>query len=84
MIYAIQIPVIDIIIDIIKKIERMHMYVRTNLIKNEQMKLLIYLQDDIDVFLKELIILILQKLIKNLCKTVKILTLRDKCSSCDE
>ena len=62
----------------------MHMYVRTNLIKNEQMKLLIYLQDDIDVFLKELIILILQKLIKNLCKTVKILTLRDKCSSCDE
>jgi hypothetical protein len=48
------------------------------------LKILIYLQDDIDIFLKEIIILITQNLVKNLCKTVKILTLRDKCSSCDE
>ena len=70
--------------ELLKKIERMHMYVRTNLIKNEELKLIITLQDDIDIFLKELIILITQKLIKNLCETVKVVTLRDKCSNCDE
>ena len=30
------------------------------------------------------IIIILQKLIKNLCKTIKTIALTDKCSSCDD
>lgn len=90
MIYVIQIPVFPLydyrckIIDLLKKIEVMSMFIDINLLINEELKLLITLQDDIDIFLKELIILFLQKLIKSLCKTVKILTLSDKCSSCDE
>ena len=63
----------------VKKIEEMDLFISINVLK-----ILIYLQDIIDIFLKEIIILFLQKLIKSLCKTVKILTLRDKCSSCDE
>jgi hypothetical protein len=62
----------------------MNVYIGINVLKYEQLKKLIYLQDDIDNFLKEIIILFLQKLIKNLCKTVKIITLSDKCSNCDE
>lgn len=79
-----RIPLIDIIIKLIKKLEQMDLFISINVLKIEQMKLLFYLQDDIDIFLKELIILITQKLIKNLCKTVKVVTLRDKCSNCDE
>jgi len=62
----------------------MSMYIDINLLVNEELKLIITLQDDIDNFLKEIIILFLQKLIKSLCKTVKIITLGDKCSNCDE
>jgi hypothetical protein len=85
MIYAIQIPVFPLydyrckIKRLLKKIEEMDLFISINVLK-----ILIYLQDDIDIFLKEIIILITQNLVKNLCKTVKILTLRDKCSSCDE
>jgi len=85
MIYVIQIPVFPLydyrckIKRLIKKIEEMDLFIGINVLK-----ILMYLQDDIDIFLKEIIILITQKLITNLCKTVKILTLRDKCSSCDE
>jgi hypothetical protein len=85
MIYVIQIPVFPLydyrckIKRLLKKIEEMDLFISINVLK-----ILIYLQDDIDIFLKELIILFLQKLIKSLCKTVKILTLSDKCSSCDE
>jgi hypothetical protein len=60
------------------------MYIDINLLVNEELKLIITLQDDIDNFLKEIIILFLQKLIKNLCKTIKTMTLTDKCSSCDD
>jgi hypothetical protein len=90
MIYAIQIPVFPLydyrckIKRLIKKIEVMNIFIDINVLKIEQLKILMYLLDDIDIFLKELIILFLQKLIKSLCKTVKILTLSDKCSSCDE
>ena len=62
----------------------MNMYIDINLLVNEELKLIITLQDDIDNFLKEIIILFLQKLIKNLCKTIKTMTLTDKCSSCDD
>jgi hypothetical protein len=79
-----RIPLIDIIIKLIKKLEQMDLFISINVLKIEQLKILIYLQDDIDIFLKELIILITQKLIKNLCETVKVVTLRDKCSNCDE
>ena len=85
MLYSIQIPVFPLydyrckIKRLIKKIEEMDLFISINVLK-----ILIYLQDDIDIFLKEIIILITQNLVKNLCKTVKILTLRDKCSSCDE
>jgi hypothetical protein len=85
MLYSIQIPVFPLydyrckIKRLIKKLEEMDLFISINVLK-----ILIYLQDDIDIFLKEIIILITQNLVKNLCKTVKILTLRDKCSSCDE
>jgi len=85
MLYSIQIPVFPLydyrckIKRLIKKIEEMDLFIGINVLK-----ILMYLQDDIDIFLKEIIILITQNLVKNLCKTVKILTLRDKCSSCDE
>ena len=85
MLYSIQIPVFPLydyrckIKRLIKKIEEMDLFISINVLK-----ILMYLQDDIDIFLKEIIILITQNLVKNLCKTVKILTLRDKCSSCDE
>ena len=85
MIYVIQIPVFPLydyrckIKRLIKKIEEMDLFIGINVLK-----ILMYLQDDIDIFLKEIIILITQNLVKNLCKTVKILTLRDKCSNCDE
>jgi len=90
MLYSIQIPVFPLydyrckIKRLLKKIEEMDLFIGINVLKIEQLKILIYLQDDIDIFLKEIIILITQNLVKNLCKTVKILTLRDKCSSCDE
>ena len=90
MLFVIQIPVFPLydyrckIIELINKIEHMNVYIGINVLKYEQLKKLIYLQDDIDNFLKEIIILFLQKLIKNLCKTVKIITLSDKCSNCDE
>jgi hypothetical protein len=85
MLYSIQIPVFPLydyrckIKRLLKKIEEVDLFISINVLK-----ILIYLQDDIDIFLKEIIILITQNLVKNLCKTVKILTLRDKCSSCDE
>jgi hypothetical protein len=87
---VIQIPVFPLydyrckIIELINKIEHMNTYIDINLLINEELKLIITLQDEIDNFLKEIIILFLQKLIKNLCKTVKIITLSDKCSNCDE
>jgi len=90
MLYSIQIPVFPLydyrckIKRLLKKIEEMDLFISINVLKIEQLKILLYLQDDIDIFLKEIIILITQNLVKNLCKTVKILTLRDKCSSCDE
>lgn len=37
-----------------------------------------------EIYLKRIIIMILQKVIKNLCKTVKTIALTDKCSSCDD
>ena len=85
MIYVIQIPVFPLydyrckIKRLIKKIEEMDLFIGINVLK-----ILMYLQDDIDIFLKEIIILITQNLVKNLCKTVKIITLGDKCSNCDE
>ena len=62
----------------------MNMYIDINLLVNEELKLILCFQDDIDNFLKEMIILFLQKLIKNLCKTIKTMALTDKCSSCDD
>jgi hypothetical protein len=69
---------------LIKKLEEMDLFISINVLINEELILIITLQDDIDIFLKEIIILITQNLITNLCKTVKIITLGDKCSSCDE
>ena len=54
----------------------MNTYIDINLLINEELKLIITLQDEIDNFLKEIIILFLQKLIKSLCTPLKISLLR--------
>jgi hypothetical protein len=49
-----------------------------------KIKLMITLLDNVEKYLKKTIIIILQKLIKNLCKTIKTIALTDKCSNCDD
>ena len=62
----------------------MNMYIDINLLVNEELKLILWFQNEMEIYLKRIIIIILQKLIKNLCKTIKTIALTDKCSSCDD
>lgn len=62
----------------------MSLYIWLNVLKYQQIKLIVWFQNEMEIYLKRIIIIILQKVIKNLCKTVKIIALTDKCSSCDD
>jgi len=62
----------------------MKLKIQIQLLSYEQIKLMITLLDNVEKYLKKTIIIILQKLIKNLCKTIKTIALTDKCSSCDD
>jgi len=62
----------------------MDIYIWISVLNYQQIKLILSFQDEMEKYLKKTIIIILQKLIKNLCKTIKILALTDKCSSCDD
>ena len=62
----------------------MDIYIWIIVLSYQQIKLILCFQDEMDKYLKKTIIIILQKLIKNLCKTIKTIALTDKCSSCDD
>ena len=62
----------------------MNLKIQIQLLSYEQIKLMITLLDNVEKYLKKTIIIILQKLIKNLCKTIKTIALTDKYSSCDD
>jgi hypothetical protein len=62
----------------------MNVNIQIQLLSYEQIKLMITLLDNVEKYLKKTIIIILQKLIKNLCKTIKTIALTDKYSSCDD
>ena len=62
----------------------MNINIQIQLLSYEQIKLMITLLDNVEKWLNNLILMILQKVIKNLCKTVKKIALTDKCSSCDD
>ena len=62
----------------------MNLKIQIQLLSYEQIKLMITLLDNVEKWLNNLIMMILQKVIKNLCKTIKTIALTDKCSSCDD
>jgi hypothetical protein len=68
---------------IMKILEELNLYIWVNVLKNEQIKLIICFQDEVEKYLKKTVIIILQKLIKNLCKTIKVIALTDKCNNCE-
>ena len=62
----------------------MNLKIQIQLLSYEQIKLMITLLDNVEKWLNNLIMMILQKVIKNLCKTIKTIALTDKCSNCDD
>lgn len=68
---------------IMKLLEELNLCICLNVLKNEQIKLIVCFQDEVEKYLKKTVIIILQKLIKNLCKTIKVIALTDKCSNCE-
>lgn len=49
----------------------------------EELKLVVLINRDIEQFLKKMIVDLLYKLIKNLCKMIKIVSIQADCDMCD-
>lgn len=50
----------------------------------EEIKLIILINARVDVYLKGMIKSFLYKIITNLCKTIKVMTLNYECDECDD
>lgn len=61
----------------------MNLKIQIQLLSYEQIKLMITLLDNVEKWLNNLIMMILEKLIKNLCKTIKVISLTNNCSNCE-
>lgn len=49
----------------------------------EELKLVVLINRDVELFLKKMIVDLLYKLIKNLCKMIKIVSIQADCDMCD-
>ena len=49
----------------------------------EELKLVMLINRDVELFLKKMIVDLLYKLIKNLCKMIKIVSIQADCDMCD-
>ena len=49
----------------------------------EELKLVVLINLDVELFLKKMIVDLLYKLIKNLCKMIKIVSIQADCDMCD-
>ena len=49
----------------------------------EEMKMVMLINRDVELYLKQMIIDLLYKLIKNLCKMIKVISIQAECNMCD-
>lgn len=49
----------------------------------EELKMVMLINRDVELFLKQMIIDLLYKLIKNLCKMIKVVSIQAECDMCD-
>ena len=49
----------------------------------EELKLVMLINRDVELFLKKMIVDLLYKLIKNICKMIKIVSIQADCDMCD-
>jgi len=49
----------------------------------EELKMVMLINCDVELFLKQMIIDLLYKLIKNLCKMIKVVSIQAECDMCD-
>jgi hypothetical protein len=49
----------------------------------EELKMVMLINRDVELFLKQMIIDLLYKLIKNLCKMIKVVSIQTECDMCD-
>jgi len=49
----------------------------------KELKIVMLINRDVELFLKQMIIDLLYKLIKNLCKMIKVVSIQAECDMCD-
>ena len=60
------------------------MYILIYYLLYEELKMIILINERVDIYLKGIIKSFLYKIITNLCKTIKVITLNYECDECDD
>ena len=68
----------------IKILEELHMYILIYYLLYEELRMIILINARVDIYLKGMIKSFLYKIITNLCKTIKVITLNYECDECDD
>lgn len=63
--------------------EIIHKYIDMCYVMYEELKIVMLINRDVELFLKQMIVDLLYKLIKNLCKMIKVLSIQAECDMCD-
>lgn len=70
--------------EVIKILEELQMYMLIYFLLYEELKMIILINARVDIYLKGIIKSFLYKIITNLCKTIKVITLNYECDECDD
>jgi hypothetical protein len=70
--------------EVINILEELQMYMLIYFLLYEELKMIILINARVDIYLKGMIKSFLYKIITNLCKTIKVITLNYECDECDD
>jgi len=60
------------------------MYILIYYLLYQELRMIILINERVDIYLKGMIKSFLNKIITNLCKTIKVITLNYECDECDD
>lgn len=60
------------------------MYILIYYLLYQELRMIILINERVDIYLKGIIKSFLYKIITNLCKTIKVITLNYECDECDD